>query len=240
MDSIIYALGDIHGCSDLLRERLHAIHAHAAGHGIFRPRLVLLGDYGDRGPDTKGVLDILTGPESSCFDLVPLLGNHDAALIAILRGGDPSADWLHEEGGHATMDSYGPCLRSRNLRIAARKLREAVPAAHRVFLSDLHLSWRCGRWFFCHAGIDPALPLDEQSHSALVYGHPGWIACMRSAAGEECRPAADASIVHGHWTERNRRPAIHEHRVGLDTGAGFAYGRLTAAAFHEDRVEILP
>ncbi|ARJ68122.1 hypothetical protein WV31_10975 [Magnetospirillum sp. ME-1] len=238
MDSI-YAIGDIHGCSDLLRDRLDAIRAHAAGHGIVRPRLVLLGDYGDRGPDTKGVLDILTGPEASGFDLVPLLGNHDAALTAILRGGEPSAEWLHEEGGRATMDSYGPCLRSRNLRIAAKKFRAAVPAAHKSFLADLLLSWRWGRWFFSHAGIDPRRALDEQSYDALVYGHREWLPCMRTSAEPTLIERFGTVVVHGHWTEPDRRPAVHGHRVGLDTGAGLAYGRLTAAAFHEDRAEVL-
>jgi len=111
----IYAIGDIHGALDPLRRLLDTIATDAAGLGISKPRVVFLGDYVDRGPDSKGVLDLLSSPElSERFDPVFLLGNHDLCLLAILRdAGEGGAAWRVtvvqwlEVGGTKTLESYG-------------------------------------------------------------------------------------------------------------------------------------
>ncbi|WP_082914932.1 metallophosphoesterase [Paramagnetospirillum marisnigri] len=102
----IYAIGDIHGCSAQLDALLQQILMHAASAGIDHPKVVCLGDYIDRGPDSKGVLDILTGPKMAMFDPVFLLGNHDLVLVGVCEGGIPSWDWVSEHGGQKCMDRH--------------------------------------------------------------------------------------------------------------------------------------
>jgi serine/threonine protein phosphatase 1 len=239
----IYAVGDIHGMADLLRDRLAAVRRHADKLGIPNPKTVFLGDYVDRGPDTKGVLDLLSGqipgegPEALGLDPVFLLGNHDLALLNILRGADASASWMEDEGGWRTMASYGD-FRARRPSLSIKRFRAAVPEAHRRFLGDLEVSWRCGGLFFSHAGIGPDTPLESQPFAALVYGDPHLFRHDHPHLAPTLRERLGAVCVHGHWNER--QVALWPHRVGIDTGAGYAAGRLTVVALENDAVEVLP
>jgi serine/threonine protein phosphatase 1 len=234
---MIYAIGDIHGCLDQLLRLLDLVAGDAAARGVARPRVVFLGDYIDRGPDSKGVLDLLSsGSLGARFEPVYLLGNHDMALMSILRGGDPSADWIEEEGGWATMQSYGD-FRARGPKQAAKRFRAAVPEAHKAFLADLEISWRADGLFFSHAGYSPRFALDEQPYGALVYGDPAMLSDGRPKGAEEARARLGARVVHGHW--RDREAVVLAHRVCVDTGAGYATGRLSAAAIDVDDVRVL-
>jgi len=240
----IYALGDIHGMADALRDRLAAVRRHADGLGLRRPKTVFLGDYVDRGLDTKGVLDLLSGqvvgdgPGALNLDPVFLLGNHDLAFLNIVRGAAASTAWVEDEGGWQAMASYGD-FRARRPELALQRFRAAVPEAHRLFLDRLELSWRCGTLFFSHAGVDPDKPLDSQPFGALVYGDRDLFEHDHEALASKLRARLGAVCVHGHWS--GRQIAAWPHRIGLDTGSGFACGRLTAAAIYPDgRVDTLP
>lgn len=210
-----YAIGDVHGRADLLADLLAAIRVDAAT--ADRPLLVFLGDYVDRGPDSRGVIDLVLAGLPG-FDVVRLKGNHEDMMAAFLFGGDRRlADaWLYN-GADATLQSYG----LRYGRPPAEVLA-AIPADHQEFLqSGMVLSWREGRYLFVHAGIRPGVPLDDQRPMDLM-----WI---RS----EFLNNSDyhgAIIVHGHTI--TERPALRPNRIGIDTGA-FATGRLTCVVLSD-------
>ena len=216
----VYAIGDIHGCSDLADAMLDEIcrdpHAHSC-----ELHLVTLGDYVDRGPDSRGVLDILIHLKS-CGDVAThlLLGNHEKSLLDFLDDSTVGPLWA-ENGGRETLMSYGvepPWLANdeagwEDARIA---FAYSLPEAHLAFLRSLSLSCSIGGYFFVHAGVKPGVPLDAQEASDLL-----WI--RRSFL--DSRQQHERVIVHGHT------PTLHpykdERRVGVDTGA-YASGVLTA------------
>lgn len=217
----IYAIGDIHGRSDLMDELHGRIVADAAARPAAHCRIVYLGDYVDRGPDSRGVIERLLAPAPDGFERVALLGNHEAMLLDALADRYAADHWLRNGGG-ATLQSYGLPAASSTLAFL-----RALPRLHRGFLERLALSHRAGAYHFVHAGIEPGVPLDAQPREALI-----WI------RGRFLDSTADhgAVVVHGHtpvdaveW-----RP----NRIGIDTGAYFT-GRLTALVLEGDGSRLL-
>jgi serine/threonine protein phosphatase 1 len=150
MPARLIAIGDIHGCLAALLRLLDAIKPTGDD------TIVTLGDYIDRGPDCRGVIDCLIRMQSNCR-LVPLLGNHDVLLIDI-RNGQSSLynDWLLF-GGKATLMSYGT-LRP-----------EEIPADHIEFLENCMLYYDTEKHIFLHGTYDPALPMERQSLQTLLW-----------------------------------------------------------------------
>jgi serine/threonine protein phosphatase 1 len=224
----VYAIGDIHGCAQLLAQLLEAIVEDSQGFAGAK-RLVYLGDYVDRGPDSRAVIDrLLATPD----DFVPtfLRGNHDQVLLDFLEDPAVFRNW-REFGGRETLLSYGvPPPRFDNeagFAEARDRFRQALPAAHLAFLSRLELSTRIGGYFFTHAGVRPGVPLDRQAPQDLL-----WI------RDEFLSSRADFGmvVVHGHTpTSRASRSA---NRLSLDTGA-YATGHLTAAVLEGDGCRFL-
>lgn len=206
----IYAIGDIHGRLDLMDELHERIVADAAARPIARCRLVYLGDYVDRGPDSRGVIERLLAPPPGGFERIALLGNHETMLLDALADRHAAGHWRNNGGG-ATLRSYGLPAGCAMAAFAA-----ALPPAHRVYLEGLDLSHRAGGYYFVHAGIEPGLPLDAQPREAQI-----WIRnrFLDSTADH------GAVVVHGHTPvdDVEWRP----NRIGIDTGAFFS-GRLTA------------
>ena len=227
-----YAIGDIHGHADQLDHAMALIEADGAGGPV-----VFLGDYTDRGPDSRGVLDRLVqlrGP-----DRIALLGNHDRMFLRAVRYGfvhDPDLGgrmtWLHPAlGGGRTLASYGVPVpaddelsdvheRPGQLTDLLAAAREAVPPAHLDFLEDLPTMHVTEDQVFVHAGIRPGIPLDRQDEDDLVWIREPFLSDRRDHG---------RLVVHGHTTID--RPEHHGNRLGLDTGAGF--GRPITAAFVE-------
>jgi serine/threonine protein phosphatase 1 len=218
---LLYAVGDIHGRLDLLRDLLQLIEndAHARSHAT-RRTLVFLGDYVDRGPDSSGVVTDLIARPFAGFDTHFLKGNHEAILLNFL--GDPLHldHWLMN-GGQATMDSYGvDTLALADARARPEEWRKAfaaaLPEAHLRFFRTLHLSVTIGDYLFVHAGVRPGVPLAAQSEDDLV-----WI---RSPFLDHAGSFGKI-VVHGHTPAL--LPVIRPNRIGIDTGAVFS-DRLTA------------
>jgi serine/threonine protein phosphatase 1 len=223
----IYAVGDIHGRVDLLDRLLVRIGTDAAkqGRSDLRKVVVFLGDLIDRGPNSREVVERLRNgppdhPAWAGFEWIVLRGNHESAMLDFLI--DPAAGpmWL-QNGGLATITSYvgrlpDPVPGPEWLVRLRQALAEAVPAAHRQFLSNLPVSHEEGDYLFVHAGVRPGVPLDRQEASDLL-----WI------RGEFLNSRSDHGriIVHGHTV--TREPEVRDNRIGIDTGA-FATGRLTA------------
>lgn len=228
----IYAVGDIHGRADLLTKLLKQLQADALG-GNYKgqPILIFLGDYIDRGLQSKEVIDILLGELVSPFETYFLKGNHEAAMLQFLREPSAGPRWA-EYGGAETLASYG--VRTPRSRVAAEEwatasedLNRVLPAEHLRFLARLQVSVRLGDYLFVHAGVRPGVDIDRQTEYDLL-----WI---RDDFLNDSRPLG-VTVVHGHT------PATHPYkdarRVGLDTGA-YLSGRLTAARFEQDKVDFI-
>jgi serine/threonine protein phosphatase 1 len=218
---LLYAVGDIHGRLDLLASLLDLIELDAQASSSARTRtLVFLGDYVDRGPDSRGVVERLITGLPRGFDTHFLKGNHEAILLDFLDDPWRLDHWLMN-GGEATMRSYGvDTARLAQQGAAAESWRqafaEALPAAHRHFFRDLQLSVSFGDYLFVHAGLRPGVPIAAQSEADLI-----WI---RGPFLSHADPF-EKIVVHGHTP--GKQPEIRANRIGIDTGAVFT-GRLTA------------
>ena len=209
----VYAVGDIHGRVDLLRQLHRRIMADAAhADPAMRKLIIYLGDYVDRGLHSREVLDVLVRERMHGFESVHLRGNHDHEFLGFLEDPTQNSAWL-SYGGDATLYSYGVRLppdtpADRRLDLLGERLREAVPPDHVKFLIGLPYTCEVGDYLFVHAGIDPDKSLDEQTPEDML-----WI---RDAFLE-----ADCDfgkvVVHGHSV--TELPEVRENRIGIDTGA---------------------
>lgn len=225
----LYAIGDVHGCARMLAE----MHALIRGE-IMRDRpadwrVIHLGDYVDRGPDSRGAVDLLARASRDDARFIALAGNHDLGLLDFLREPDPHGMFALN-GGRETVRSYGVAHDPADpaAAIACRDaLGAAMPEPHLRFLRGLTRSVAFGDFFFCHAGIRPGVALDAQSPDDLV-----WIRKVFHAHSG----LHEKVIVHGHTPVSE--PEVLSNRVNLDTGACFG-GRLTAMAIEGDEKRLI-
>ena len=224
---LLYAVGDIHGRLDLMRALLALIEEDARARSHAERRiLVFLGDYVDRGPDSRGVVADLVGRRFHGFDIHFLKGNHEAILLDFLEHPLNLDHWLMN-GGQATMESYGVDTEAlAEARAHPETWRDtfaaALPEAHLRFFRSLNLSVTFGDYLFVHAGLRPGVPLAAQSEDDLV-----WI---RRPFLDHAGPFGKI-VVHGHTP--TALPVVTPNRIGIDTGAVFS-DRLTALRL-EDR-----
>jgi serine/threonine protein phosphatase 1 len=225
--TLLYAIGDIHGRADLLEELLRRIEEDARESPAERKILVFLGDYIDRGPNSRTVVDMLLARAPKNFACRFLKGNHEALMLDFLDDPDLLEFWL-VNGGGATLASYGLDMEElARFGASAETWRNnfaaVLPEAHLSFFHGLELSVSLGDYFFVHAGVRPDLALDEQTEADLV-----WI---RAPFLDWARPFGKI-VVHGHTP--GREPVTRPNRIGIDTGAWFS-DRLTALRLEGDR-----
>lgn len=222
----IWAIGDVHGRLDLLRPLVSEIQQDAARQSG-RVVAVFLGDYVDRGPESRGVIEFLThlgagGPVEWRF----LLGNHEKTMLDFITDPSVGPQWC-EFGGDATLASYGlklPTLKHKTeawTRLAA-DLDHKLTKVERAFLEGLELSISFGGYFFSHAGARPGLPLDRQSERDLLWIRNSFL---------ESPTGFDRVVVHGHTPSREVH--IDDRRIGVDTKA-YASGVLSAVRLQGD------
>lgn len=217
---VIYAVGDIHGRVDLLRLLWREV-IDDAGRQDHKPLFVFLGDYVDRGPASRGVIDmILWMREDPRLEVATLKGNHEETLLRFLDDPIYGAVWM-DHGGDATLASYGVkpprADAGDGAWIAARDaFAGALPAKHAAFYRGLEMMRIVGDYAFVHAGVRPGVPLDRQSERDLL-----WI---RQDFVNSPGPFGKV-IVHGHTVTKDAY--IAAHRIGVDTGA-YKSGLLTA------------
>ncbi|MET3924585.1 metallophosphoesterase family protein [Devosia sp. 2618] len=197
-----FAIADLHGRFDLMEKALTRIEEsyHSGG------KVVFLGDYVDRGPASKQVVDRLIAGPPQGWEWVTLKGNHEDMMVACHSG--PDRGWWLNNGGDATLESYGG----------------TVPAAHLEWAQRLPMIHADKHRVFVHAAIDPTKPLDGQSETMLL-----WTRYPENA--DITYPGLH--IVHGHTPHRGG-PELYAGRTNLDTGAVFT-GRLVVAVFDDDR-----
>lgn len=214
-----YAIGDIHGQVSELRRAHRLIAADRARVGDEGAPVVHIGDLCDRGPDTKGVIDLLLDGLDRDAPWVVIKGNHDRMMQGFLEtaprrdaGLRAELSWLHPNlGGKTTLASYGVDT-GRAPEAIHRAALDAVPEAHRAFLAALPTSHRMGDLYFCHAGIRPGVPLDEQAEDDLL-----WIRDEFLLSTANHGPL----IVHGHTPAETVEH--HGNRLNIDTGAGHGH-----------------
>ena len=218
----VYAIGDVHGRFDLLTSLMAQIRLDADQHSDDRERLIVfLGDYIDRGLDSRQVIDSMVAGEPQGFRVVHLLGNHEQAMLEFLDGQSIGADWL-TYGGLETLYSYGVQLKGMPNTAAAVSelrdaLRKAVPADHLHFMRRCILTHSEGDYLFVHAGVRPGVRLDHQSPIDLLWIRDEFLESRSRFEGRV--------VVHGHTI--SDKPQNRPHRINVDTGA-FASGRLTS------------
>ncbi len=217
---VLYAIGDVHGEAGLLGD-LHANidSHHAEHHAGAAMRIIHLGDYVDRGPDSAGVIDLIIERQARAPEAcLALMGNHEALMLDALTSGDDLAMWHWlVNGGEQTLASYRDGANSERL---ARHLdwMKRLPARH-VEPAE--------RMIFVHAGIDPRIwPAGDDTRfywtrSARFFDVSRW----NNPGLKGC------TVVHGHTPQKNHATELVTHgsmrRINVDTGAVYG-GPLTA------------
>jgi serine/threonine protein phosphatase 1 len=225
----IYAVGDVHGRVDLLGELFGRIDADLDADPACRPIQILLGDYVDRGPASRKVIDLLIS-RSRTHEMLFLKGNHEALLIRFLEDPNSFEAW-ENVGGAETLGSYGlsPLLKElqRHPSELASFFDLAFPKSHRHFLKQLKVSFECGDFFFAHAGVRPGIPLKDQRERDLLWIRQEFL-CYRKGFGK--------IVVHGHTPVAV--PEILANRINIDTGA-FATGCLTCLKLDHSEISFI-
>lgn len=231
-DVRVYAIGDVHGRADLLKRLIMNIREDAQDLEEGRtPVIIFLGDYVDRGFQSKEVIDYLLSEELEDFETIFLKGNHEAAFLQFLSDPAFGPQWS-KFGGSETLTSYGirpPRAQTAEAdwNEACRRLNDVLPNSHRGFLQTLQPSIVVGDYVFVHAGLRPGRPLEEQTEDDLLWIRDTFL---------NDKSEFEQVVVHGHTPI----PAPHRdhRRIGVDTGA-YLSGKLTAARLDGVSVEFI-
>lgn len=216
----VYAIGDIHGRLDLLQQIQEMIAADlAAATDPVDPVAVFVGDYVDRGTESRGVIEYLRLLPFAGFQHVFLLGNHERSFLDFLKNPSIGQNWFGY-GGQQTVESYNvnatPSVPGADrFEVVRKALVRAVPNTHLEFLQALELTWQIGDYLFVHAGIYPGVPLERQNSDDLIWIREEFLSS---------RLVHEKIIVHGHSI--SEKPQVKRNRIGIDTGA-FASNVLT-------------
>lgn len=221
------AIGDIHGCHDLMHQHFQTLRQELGE----TMELVFLGDYADRGPHSAQVLaQLYDWQTASPETVICLMGNHEKMLLEFID--DPAGKglrWL-VNGGRETLASYGISLPEGHVSAddaadAADAFEEALPEGLETWLRGLPLIWSNGNIHCVHAAMDPHTAPDKQSRRTLLWGHRDFLTTPREDG---------QTVVHGHTIMAE--PTIGDTRISIDTGA-YHTGRLTAALISEGSCE---
>ena len=229
--AVVWAIGDVHGRSDLLLALLKEAVRDLRAQKPQRAVIVMLGDYVDRGPDSKGVIDLLCKlSDQDDIETRFVRGNHEERFEGFLSDPDLGPSWC-EYGGREALLSYGvliPALKTdaEGWAEVSTSLNAALPETHRRFLAQQESSVEIGDYFFSHAGARPGVPLADQSPEDLMWIRREFL--IDKAAFEKV-------VVHGHTPDEH----VHSdhRRIGVDTGA-YATGVLTGLRLEGDQRRI--
>lgn len=203
----IYAIGDIHGCFEKLEQLFKIITLEEDDEIIF------LGDYIDRGPDSKEVIDFIINLKFKKKDkVVCLKGNHEKMFLDFLKG--ENIDVFFANGGRETIKSY------------SQSGSFYLPAEHLDFFRNLRLYYETENYLFVHAGIAPNRAITEQLEDDLLWIRGEFIYANLNIGKK---------IIFGHTPSRNFLPYFDSDKIGIDTGAVYG-GFLTAIKLPEEKI----
>jgi len=207
----VYVIGDVHGCLDPLKRTLAAIDRDVAETRPSHAAEIFLGDYVDRGPDSAGVLELLSH-RGATRPAIFIKGNHDAMMVEFAQGERTLAEWL-PYGGAETLRSYGATREM--IASDAQELPALITPRHVDFLSRCEYSFEVEGYLFAHAGVRPGVALHNQSPQDLMWIRDEFL---------NHRGDFGAVVVHGHTPVE--APEFRGNRIGIDTGC-YMTGRLT-------------
>ncbi|KQN27189.1 serine/threonine protein phosphatase [Sphingomonas sp. Leaf34] len=215
----VYAVGDIHGCADLLDELIALIDADDAERGPADTLLIFLGDLVDRGPASAAVIERLRTLSATRGNVRCLLGNHEEIFLGALDGEPKALRLFCRIGGRETVLSYGmesTEYERLDYEELVHRLTDLVPSEHRAFVGNFEDMIVIGDYAFVHAGVRPDAPLDRQRTADLRWIRDPFL---------DHRTRLEKTIVHGHTMTDDIEHRTH--RIGVDTGA-YKSGKLTA------------
>lgn len=223
-DQVVQVIGDVHGCHSLLLKLLDRLPA--------ADKQIFLGDYVDRGEDSKAVISCLFERQTTAPDsVVCLMGNHEKMMLDFLDTPEERGERWLRNGGLQTLASYGvrgvnERMQGDELLATCAELGAAMPDGHHAWLQGLPKSWTSGNLAAVHAAADPGRAIADQDDKVLLWGHPAFLR----------KPRRDGIwVAHGHTVLDTAE--FQNNRIGVDTGAYFS-DCLTAATIYPDgRVE---
>ena len=214
----MYAIGDVHGCAEQLSRLLAMIDEDHAKRGAAEQSIILLGDLLNRGPESAAVVAQARRVVDSGVGRL-IKGNHEELFVLASRGDHRAARTLMENGGSATLSSFGLTqdeIDAGNYHELASLLKTRIPRDIVGFLERGEEKILIGDYLFVHAGVRPGVPIGQQQAADLRWIRHEFLSSQASHG---------AMVVHGHSI--TDRPAEHENRIGIDTGA-YRTGILTA------------
>ncbi len=195
MSGDIYVVGDIHGCLAPLKRLLEHLEPD-----LYRDRLLFMGDYVDRGPESRGVVDYILSlmARYPAENIICLKGNHEVMFLDYLAGQDEGLFLFN--GGLNTLEDYWGEGWDRRTDLV-------LPPDHARFYQDLRPFYETEEYIFVHAGLKPEVPLEEQSEEDLY-----WIRGEFIASTEDF----GRRVIFGHTPFE--QPLILPNKIGIDTG----------------------
>ncbi|MEO9601032.1 metallophosphoesterase family protein [Parasphingorhabdus sp.] len=215
----VYAIGDVHGCNDLLLQLLDKIIKDDGERDTVESEIIFLGDLVDRGPDSAGVLDTAIQAKAELGNVRFLMGNHEEVYLAAATGEEKAVRFFNRIGGRETILSYDITMKEYlelDMPELAARLPELFPQEHIDFITSFDDQIVVGDYAFVHAGIRPGIPLSEQRQKDLRWIREDFLATQE---------AHEKVIVYGHTI--NEDVVECGTRIGIDTGAYYS-NKLTA------------
>ncbi len=233
--SQVFAVGDIHGCKELLNvihNKIIEVSKNKEGEKL----LIYLGDYIDREPDIKGTIQTLIDFQPENFTKVFLLGNHEQMLLDFMAGKRNSLYIWLGNGGLETLESYGIDMNSyidhsmelKDEELIRKKFTRLLPFSHKNFFNQLILNYEWGNYFFVHAGINPDLPIEKQEKETMLW--------TREKNFFNPKMTCSKIIVHGHTPVEKIEK--YPFRINLDTGS-FYSGKLSCLKIENGKLSFL-
>lgn len=208
----IFAIGDIHGCISKLENIIDRIDID-----VQNDSLVFIGDYIDRGPDPKGVVDFVLELRESINQVICLLGNHEQMFLDYLHDENFNKEIFLVNGGGNTISSYGIIETSEGIKVD-------VPESHMQFFTSLLPYYETDDYIFVHAGLRPNIPLEKQSIEDLIWIRYEFINSSYDFG---------KTVIFGHTLFS--QPLIEPNKIGIDTGAVYG-GKLTCIQLPEVKI----
>jgi serine/threonine protein phosphatase 1 len=227
----IYAIGDIHGCCELLKKIHQKIIDDAKAHDHKDIVVVYMGDYIDKGPKSKEVIDSLINNPFDGYKKIFLKGNHEWVMMNFLNNPEIGTSWLRY-GGDETLKSYGVNIHSANGQKKSNQqlsedLERVISADHMAFYDKLRLSHVEGDYFFVHAGIRPGVEIEDQNQEDLLGIREEFV---------KYKKPFDKKVIFGHTIFDK---AINQsNKIGVDSGA-YLFGRLSCVVLDDYEVNFI-